>query len=340
MQTPEHGLAGVPPLGSRVVVRHRLAGPDPRTGATLTDVVGELVRADPRHLVVHTRRGEVSVARADVTALKEVPPAPSRRGAPHLALSVDDLQRVMVGAWPPLETEPLGDWLLRAADGFTGRANSVLTAGDPGLPLDAALDRVQAWYAARGLPSAVTVAGPVGLDVTQDPLGALLLGRGHLPRVPTRTLTAAVATVVASTAAAVAAASASSPVECSATLDDDWFAAFSAYREAPRRAAERVLTGSPDQVLACVRDTSGAVVAIGRLGVATAWGGIGAMWVAPTARRRGLASAVLGTLAHEAAQRGVRSLHLQTDTDNAPALAVYRAHGFAPHHDYVTLRRS
>ncbi|PKW26191.1 GNAT family N-acetyltransferase [Phycicoccus duodecadis] len=336
MQTPEHGLAGVPPLGSRVVVRHRLPVPDPRTGATLTDVVGDLVHADPRHLVVRTRRGVVEVASADVTALKEVPPAPARRGAPHLALSVDDLQRVMVGAWPATETEHLGDWLLRAAEGFTGRANSVMTAGDPGLPLDAALDRVRAWYTARGLPSAVTVAGPVGLDVTQDPLGALLLERGHLPRVPTRTLTAAVTAVCASTADATA----GTEVQCSTALDDDWFAAFSAYREAPRRAAEGVLTGSPDQVFARVRDASGAVVAIGRLGVAAAWGGIGAMWVAPSARRRGLASAVLGTLAREAAGRGVRSLHLQTDTDNVPALATYGAHGFRPHHDYVTLRRA
>ena len=34
------------PLGSRVVVRWRLAAPDPATGATLTDAVGTLVARD------------------------------------------------------------------------------------------------------------------------------------------------------------------------------------------------------------------------------------------------------------------------------------------------------
>jgi ribosomal protein S18 acetylase RimI-like enzyme len=35
----------------------------------------------------------------------------------------------------------------------------------------------------------------------------------------------------------------------------------------------------------------------------------------------------------------VHSLHLQTDTDNAPAVRLYERHGFEPHHDYVNLRR-
>src|SRR5438270_176346 len=52
----------------------------------------------------------------------------------------------------------LGEWLLRAAGGFTGRANSALAAGDPGMPLPQAVDQVCRWYAARGLPPALTAA--------------------------------------------------------------------------------------------------------------------------------------------------------------------------------------
>lgn len=335
MDTPEHGLAGVPPLGSRVVVRRRLPAPDAATGATLTDAVGDLLHADRDHLVLRTRRGQVAIRLAEVTAVKQVPPAPSRRGAPHLALSVDDLERVTVGAWPATETETLGDWLLRAASGFTGRANSVMASGDPGTPVDTAVEVVEAWYAARGLPAAVTVAGPVGVDVARDPLGALLLERGYARRVPTRTLTAAVAEVVASTTARTPTAD----VTTSAILEDDWFAAFARYREAPAGPARAVLTGSPEQVFARVQGEDGRVVAIGRLGLAAGWGGIAAMWVDPTARRQGLASAVLGSLTSHAAARGVHSLHLQTDTDNTTALATYARHGFVPHHEYVTLRR-
>lgn len=68
--------------GSRVVVRHRLPQPDPLTGATLTDVLGDLVSVSPQTLVVRTRRGEVTVPRDTVTALKVVPPRAVRRHRP------------------------------------------------------------------------------------------------------------------------------------------------------------------------------------------------------------------------------------------------------------------
>lgn len=338
METPEVGpprrTTGVPPLGTRVVVRYRLTVPDPRSGATLTDVVGDLVHADPDRLVVRTRRGEVAVATVAVTALKEVPPAPGRRGAPHLALTVADLQRVMVGAWPPVESEHLGGWLLRAAGGFTQRANSVMTAGDPARPLGDAVDAVETWYAARGLPAALTLAGPTGRDPADDALGHLLRDRGYVGRVATSTLTASVDAVLASTSHAPVGS-----VTCTTTLDDAWFAAYTRYRSAPEPWARQVLSGSPARVFASVREPDGTVLGIARLGVAASWGGVAAMWVAPEARRRGLASAMLGALATRAVEHGVRSLHLQTDGDNPAALATYRRHTFVPHHDYVMLRR-
>ena len=63
------------------------------------------------------------------------------------------------------------------------------------------------------------------------------------------------------------------------------------------------------------------------------------MWVAPAVRRRGVASAVLAALAREAVSRGVLSLHLQTDSDNAGALGFYERCGFERHHEYVNLSR-
>src|SRR6185437_11525528 len=54
--------------------------------------------------------------------------------------TIIDLERMAAAHWRGTEEEWLGDWLLRAAEGFTGRANSALPLGDPGLPLDATLD--------------------------------------------------------------------------------------------------------------------------------------------------------------------------------------------------------
>ena len=45
---------------------------------------------------------------------------------------IQDLERAAALHWQAPETERLGEWRLRAADGFTGRANSALPLGDPG----------------------------------------------------------------------------------------------------------------------------------------------------------------------------------------------------------------
>ena len=174
--------------GMRAVVRRRIEH-------GVTDALGDLVAMDADTVSVLTRRGLVVIDRAAVVAAKEVPPRPTRRGAPHLAISMHDLERIMVEGWPPLERAELGGWLLRAAAGFTGRANSVLPLGDPGVPLSDAVDRCESWYDERGLRRLFSLFGPAGFAVDDDPLGRELLGRDYEPINNTLVLTAAIATL-------------------------------------------------------------------------------------------------------------------------------------------------
>jgi len=67
-------------------------------------------------------------------------------------ISTVELERLAAHGWRGTSTHRLGEWLLRAGSGFTGRANSVLPLRAPGLPLDDALGLSWSWYAARGLP--------------------------------------------------------------------------------------------------------------------------------------------------------------------------------------------
>ena len=50
-------------------------------------------------------------------------------------LDVAGLELLAARGWRGTEEARLGDWLLRAGGGFTGRANSALALGDPGRPL-------------------------------------------------------------------------------------------------------------------------------------------------------------------------------------------------------------
>ncbi|GAA4720476.1 hypothetical protein GCM10025782_17490 [Pedococcus ginsenosidimutans] len=337
-------VSNLPP-GSRVVVRWRLEHPDPTSGATLTDSVGTLTGTDATHLEVLTSRGPVRIERARVVAAKEVPPKPSRRGAAHLATSVEDLQRAAVPSWGALEREDLGDWVLRASRGFTQRGNSTVPVGSPGLPLTTAVERVEQWYAARQLPAKFALAGPVGFAAADDPLGALLLGRGYTVGSLTLVLTASTATVAAADPGGPAVAIEPVPGEA-------WLQAYQGTRDSDPETARGVLTGSPRQLFGSVAPGGGlsqqlgvrapdaagtAPIALARLGFGAGWAGLGAVWTDPAFRGRGLAAHLTARLADAALREGVSLVHLQVEHDNATAIRLYERLGFARHSSYAYL---
>ncbi len=251
---------------------------------------------------------------------------------PRTHLSPGALQRLMTDAWPPVERAQLGEWELRAGHGFTGRANSALAVGSPGLPLPEALTAVQHWYAARDLPASLVVAGPLGFDPAMDPAGAAALALGWRSRVLTLTLTAAVDDVRRHQDRPPSGVE----LRVDPVMSEGWFQALTRYRAADRTAVAAVVHGSPAQrFVTAVEDD--VVIGIGRLGVSGAWAGVGAMWVDAAHRQRGLARTMVNHLAHEANSLGASWIHLQTDSDNRAALALYRSMGFTDHHAYVYL---
>jgi N-acetylglutamate synthase len=95
---------------------------------------------------------------------------------------IEDLERAAALHWQAPETESLGEWRLRAADGFTGRANSALPLGDPGLPLPEAVTAVEEWYRRRALLPMIVVPKVLLQGTPPDPLEDLLAERGWVPR--------------------------------------------------------------------------------------------------------------------------------------------------------------
>lgn len=333
------------PLGSRVVVRWRLETPDPATGATLTDAVGTLVARDTQSVQVETSRGVVTIEVARVTAAKEVPPKPSRRGAAHLALTIEDLQRVMTPAWGAVERAAVGDWALRASAGYTQRGNSVVPVGDPGKPLADAVADVEDWYAARALPAKFALAGPEGFDPADDPLGALLLGRGYLLGSRTLNLTAARETIAAADPGGPA-------VTLGSELTPQWLEAYRLTRATVPGATEAVLRDSPRVVFASITPGGGLSqqlglraadaagtrpIALARMGIGAGWAGLGAVWTDPAYRSRGLAAHLTAALAAHLRHEDIGLIHLQVEHDNDTAVRLYRRLGFDVHSSYAYL---
>ncbi|MFF0888597.1 GNAT family N-acetyltransferase [Streptomyces sp. NPDC003456] len=308
-------------VGKRVSVRSLIEHPVPVE--KFTDTVGVLTSWDNGVLLITRRGGErVRIAESALVAGKVVPAAPARRRGP--SASYEELARVAARAWPPVESERLGDWELRAASGFTRRANSVLPLGEPDLPLDEALDAVRRWYGARGLPAYVQTA--TGAEGTQELLGAALEERGWVREVTAELWVGPLAPV-----ADVAGPEEPPEVVLSREAGEDWLARYR--RKGVGEAALRVLHGGPSVWFATVPGPSGPA-AIGRCVVDGRWAGFAAVEVDPALRRRGLGTAVMAALARRALDEGASAAWLQVETDNAAARALYAGTGFTAHHAY------
>jgi ribosomal protein S18 acetylase RimI-like enzyme len=299
-------------VGYRVVVR-RIVGV--RGNRPLfTDVLGELVEYGETGLAVQSRRGLERIAHDAVQAAKRVPRSPRE---------ITELERVANAVWPAPVQERLGEWTLRAADGWTGRANSALPLGDPGLDREAAIDAVADWYRLKGLPARFNVPLPVCAA-----LDAALTARGWTRSVPTLTLTARLPAVLA----AARARADLPPVHLDPVPDEAWLAVVAARKGALPAAAHHVLTAAPVVAFASVERDQ----AVARGAMAGGFLHLGLLEVAAGARRRGLAQHVTRALAEWGVEHGAGTAFLQVESTNAAAVALYGRLGFTVHHEYVT----
>jgi GNAT superfamily N-acetyltransferase len=219
--------------------------------------------------------------------------------------------------------------VLRAAGNWTGRANSALAVGDPDRTLEAAIDAVTQWYAARGQQALINAPMPLAA-----PVNTALDERGWTSRPLTLVQTAPLGAVLAEPPAG----DDLPPVTLADAPTDDWLTMVAEHKGTLPEAAVRVLTGVRGTVFAHVHDTGGGLLAVAR-GTVTGpdrWHGISLLQTAPGARRRGLGRHVVRAMAQWAARQGSTRAYLQVEERNAAAVALYGRLHFTTHHTYLT----
>ncbi len=312
-------------VGRRVTVRHRLV--DEHGDPALSDVLGLLESAADDVLVVRRKDNTlVAVPRANVTAVRRVPDAPAHRvGLPARSWTDEQIESISWQGWPGLEVKRLGEWVLRAAGGFTGRANSALPLGDPGCSRSAAVEAVTRFYGQRSLRPLFQVPLPLCQELDSE-----LATLGWNARTEVDVLVADLAAVLQQSPAN----DSLPPVRFSRSPEAEWLAAYH-YRGWPIPGhAGDVLAAGTQPVFASVIDEDQRAIAIARGALLDGWVGVTAVEVAAGQRRRGLGAHVMRELLGWAERSGARHAYLQVTTDNVDAQRLYGRMGFDRHHSY------
>jgi len=232
------------------------------------------------------------------------------------------LERLLFRARPSLETVDYDGWVLRFADGYTKRANSVNPHFGSSLPVSEKIARCEAFYRERGLPTIFRLtpfSQPADLDRALERAGYALLD-------PSLVMTAHLGRLPDSEADAVLHAS-----------GEAWFAAFDRLQPldpADRRTHRRIVeTAEGDRCYAIVRlDAETIACGLGVLVEDTV--GLFDLHTAEADRRRGHGAAIVGSILRWARRRGARTAALQVHSENEPAIRLYRSFGFAVAYRY------
>lgn len=289
-------MPDLPAVGTRVSLRYRLpAGSVP----PLSDVVGHLLSVGST-LTVRTKRGDVvDVAAADVVAIKALSAAPVRTG------DIRNLEHAAALAWPGVEHEWRGGWLLRFGRGSTRRANSAVPLG---LSIEHDLAAIVDWYADRGAPALIAAPDRLFRVPSDTPTDGenLVMARDLTGEVPLRRSDVAVAT----------------------RPDDEWLAIYR--RDVPVDVLTAVVDG--EVAFATIAGTAVGRAAITVAPDGTRWAGLTAVHVATEARGQGHGRALCDALLAWAAEQGANGAYVQVLADNVVATRLYESMGFGAHH--------
>lgn len=232
------------------------------------------------------------------------------------------------GTWPCVEESHLGDWILRAASGFSRRANSALAIGSSGTCLDGSLDRLCEWYRARDIEPCIKITPLASPD-----LDAALDARRWTVATPAHVMRARLPSPEPGKAPAGMTDSvmAIDPAPSEEWLESlfDWNGVDPRARRSHRELFDRM----PSPRFASWR-SSGRLEAVCTAVVLGSSAHLYDFVVAPDARRRGIGEAFLVELLRILSAGGAQDATLQVLRSNTPAISLYRKTGFVESHPY------
>jgi len=234
------------------------------------------------------------------------------------------MEELSLNAWAPLQTMLYDGWVIRFANGYTKRANSVNPLYSSSIDLDEKLRFCESLYRAKNLPVVFKLTPDVYPSNLDDRLDERGYQKDSLTSVQTVDLDIGDLQI-------------SPTIELQESLSDDWFrnfCAMSAISDAYRETLREILTNIVPRHCFVSLTSNGRTVACG-LGVLQS-GHIGLFDIVtdPDFRRRGYGQQVVTSILTWGKENQARMAYLQVMLNNPPALQLYANLGFREQYQY------
>lgn len=235
-----------------------------------------------------------------------------------------EIEELSLSAWPALQTIAYDGWLLRFAEGYTKRSNSVNPLYPSSLPLDLKNAACEDRYRSRGLPTIFKITEAESQRTIDKVLERLGYERIDETFVMTREPADAGPGPLAS------AALGSASLSLGSDFDQARIEGFCACgrHEAERSVIERILENLiVPKIVASVAEGD-RIVGCGYGALDSGWVGLFDIAVAEDRRRRGYGEALVSSILERAAEEGATRAYLQVVAANEPARRLYAKLGF------------
>ena len=301
-------------IGQRFSIRLR----DPEGG--YRDVVGHLKTATS---LINRKGQEISFDPEQIFVWREIVDRPTLagKGAP-LTLRVLELDQICNSTWPATENYENSGWLMRAANGVTNRANSILPLaanleGGPLTDFAEKLEVAREFYRKANLPTIFQVALPTWQVLSEKlrSIGATESLRGN--------------TMVADLTSDKQIVPAGIEIVESDQFSKEWLEVH------PTPGIENILSGCRATYLTVVKD--GQTIAACRIALANGWSSITRVYVQQDFRGLGIGKTIMAAALEASFAQGATKAVLQVEASNAIAIGVYESLGFNFHHEYSYL---
>ena len=231
-------------------------------------------------------------------------------------------EELSFNAHPALNTVLCDGWILRFADGYTNRANSVHMLHPPQMPLADKINFCEWMYTKQKQPTVFKIT-PLSLDVD-----SALAKRGYSVVTPTN--------VMVMDISASSFHSANSVVVCK-QMDEAWQNDYFRLNQTNAQiipVAKQVQRNMLNPALTATLYDGTEMVACGLCVIEREYAGLYGIAVSPQFRRKGCGYDICTALMNAAKACGAQKVYLQVVANNAGAIALYKKLGFTDAYQY------